>query len=220
MSGAFDTDTSGRFGTDPPSARGYRVDPYTRAVRMDTGMAAARAVRTLAFAGVAARLFAIYASANRISVSQTLLDAIGPDDRLAISNRLDAASLISRARDADSLVTYAFILVIGTFVLYLAALVTLTVQAKRGDSLARSITTSRAIRRAQILYLLAAVGAVALQNGFKAPSDAPPRVRLDDVMGQDAGNIGLQLVVIAFLLILGLTVNRKIDAAYTDTRDV
>lgn len=218
MSGSFDT--SGRFGADPPSAQGYRVDPYTRAVRMDGGMAAARAVRTLAFAGVAARLFAIYASANRVSVSQTFLDTIGPDDRLDISNRTDTASLVSSARDADTLATYAFILVITTFVLYIAALITLAVRAKRGDSLARSITTNRAIRRAQSLYLLAAVGAVAVQNAFKASSDAPPRVRLDDLMGQDAGNIGLQLVVITFLLILGLTVNRRIDAAYTDTRDM
>lgn len=218
MSGT--SDPSGRFGADPAATRGYRMDPYTRAVRMDAGMAAARTVRTLAFAGVAARLFAIYASAHRVSVSQTFLDAIGADGRIDITERPDALSLVSRARDADSTVTVAFIVVVSTFVLYIIALIALAVRAKRGDALARSVTSSRAIRNAQRLYLLAAIGAVALTNLYKPSSDAPPRERLDDLMGQDVGNICVQLLVIAFLLILGLTVNRKIDAAYTDTRNI
>lgn len=200
-------------GTGSAPAR-YQADPYTSAMPIGGGMEAARMVRLMAFVGIAARLFAIYASANRISVCHTLLGTLDANGELNPTNRADAFALTSRAHDADSYVTLALVASLITIVLYLMALGSLTRRRKHGDTLAASVAANRAIRFAGRLYLVAAVCAAVLHSAFKPASDAMPTIRLNDVIGGDIGNMVLQLLVITFLLIVAVTVGREMDSAY------
>ena len=202
------SDTSG---TRTAVVHGYRVDPYTGAVRMDGGVQAARMVRLMAFAGIAARLFAVYASANRISVSHKLLGLLNSNGELDLTGRADAVALASRADDADGLGTLALVLSMVTIVLYLMALISLGRRGKRGDTVAAAVSSSRGLRIAGRLYLVAGLCAVAVRSAFKPAPDAMPTVRLDDVIGGDVATIGLQLLVITFLLIVALTVGRIVS---------
>lgn len=217
MSGT--SDTPGAYGADSRLARGYRVDPYTGAVRMEHGMGAARAVRLMAAVCIIVRLFTIYAAANRISVSRTLLHTANQYGELAQYDSSTFA-LANRAQDADNMATTAFVLLVATFVIFFGCALWLLVRANRGDLLARAVYANRANRVVGPLYLVAAVGAVTATNVFKARPDMAMRVRWNDVLDLDVANICVQVVVIAFLLILGIAVNREIEAAYTDTRDL
>jgi hypothetical protein len=150
---------------------------------------------------------------NRISVSHTLLGLLDSNGELDLTGRPDRVALASRANDADSMVRLALVLVLATTALYLMALISLSRRRKRGDAVAAAVSSSRAIRFAGRLYLVAALCAVGVRSAFTAASDAMPTVRLDDVIGADATNIGIQLLVIAFLLIVALAVGRIVSNA-------
>ena len=202
------------YGAGAALTRGYPADPHNAYLRMHGGIEAARMVRLMALVGIAARLFAIYASANQISVCHALLGALDERGELDLTNRADAVTLVSRAHDADSYVTLALVASLITIALYLLALGSLTRRRKRGDTLAASVAANRAIRFAGRLYLVAAVCAAGMRNAFKPASAAVPNVRLNDVIGGDVATIGLHLLVITFLLIVALAVGREIERAY------
>ena len=212
------SDISGSGARRAPSmTRDYRPDPHTADVRVYRGVEVAQMVRLMAFAGIAARLFVIYASANRISVCHTLLGVPVVNGSLDLGDRADAVALASRAHDADSLATLSLVASLITIALYLMTLFSLNRRRKRGDALAAAINANRAVRFAGRLYLVAALCAVALRSAFKPAADAVPSVRLDDVVGGDVANIGVQLLVITFLVVVALAVSREIDRLRSGT---
>src|SRR5579859_7670670 len=93
----------------PMMTRGLYVDPHATVVQRDGGLETARALRLMAVLGIASRLFFIYASANRISVSHALLGLIGANGEVDLSDQRDVADLVSRGHDADGLVTFALV---------------------------------------------------------------------------------------------------------------
>src|SRR5215472_8551672 len=100
------TDYYSRF----PTNRDRRVDPYNAIVRPDGGIEAARMLRVTALLGIATRLFYIYASANRISVTHALLGLLNANGRIDLNGQPDGGGdLVGRADDADALVTIALV---------------------------------------------------------------------------------------------------------------
>src|SRR5215469_17286865 len=93
-----------------PTNRDRRADPYNAVVRPDYGTEGARTLLVVALLGIATRLFYIYASAGRISVTRTLLGLVGANGQIDMSSQPDGgARLVARAHDADALVTIALV---------------------------------------------------------------------------------------------------------------
>jgi hypothetical protein len=177
------------------------------------GFETARLLRTMALAGIAARLFYIYASANRISITHTLLGLIGPDGRLDPTNQPDALALAAHARDADGLVTFALVVSVVAMVLFLLTWFALSRRKKRGDTLAAAVDRNRGVLIAGRMYAVLAIANVALRNAFTPSATASPTDRLHAVANADTANICFQIGVIVFLLIVALATGREMTRA-------
>jgi hypothetical protein len=194
--------------------RDRRVDPHTATVRLDGGIEAARALRITALLGIATRLFYIYASANRISVTHTLLGLLNANGRIDLYGRPDGgADLLARGNEADALVTIGLVASLVVVILFVLALVSLGRRKKRGDAFAAVIAKNRAVRLAGHFYLLAAVLSVIARNALNPSPDASPADRLHTLLDGDTATIGLQISVIAVLLIIALATGREIGKA-------
>lgn len=194
--------------------RDRRVDPYTANVRLDGGIEAARMLRVTALLGIATRLFYIYASANRISVTHTLLGLLGADGRIDLSVQPDGgAGLVAQANAADALVTVALVASLIVIILFVLAMVSLSRRKKRGDAFAAAIDKNRAVRLACRFYLLAVVSSVIARSAFNPGRDAAPADRLHSLLDGDTATIGLQIAVTAILLIIVLATGREIGKA-------
>lgn len=196
--------------------RGLRPDQYAQVAREYAGVDRALTLRNLAVLAIASRLFLIYASANRISVTHALLGLVGADGQIDLTGQPDALGVVARARDADGLVTFALVATVVVMILFLLTSVSLVRRKKRGDTLAAAIDDNRAIRFASRLYLLASIGSATIRNLFSTGANASVTDRLDTVSHVDAANIGLQIVVIAFLLIVALATAREIRSSARD----
>src|SRR5215470_344561 len=116
----------------------HPVDPHT--VRLDDGVEAVRMLRVTALLGIATRLFYIYASAQRISFTHTLLGMLDANGHLVLTGRTDGgAGLVVQGNDADGMVNIAFWVSAIAFVLFVVALVSLIRRRRRGDAVAVSI---------------------------------------------------------------------------------
>jgi len=177
-------------------------------------MEAARALRAVALIGIVTRLLFIAASAHRIAFSHKalgLFDANGQfDPHGGTENGID---LMDQAHTTDGLVTDAAIVAFIMTLLYIVAALVLNWHRKRGDELAAAINGNRAIRFGGRLYTLAALCSAAATNAFKPVPGTSTPDKLDLLMQGDAVTIGLQVLVIAFLLIATLAVSREIDVA-------
>jgi len=193
--------------------RGVRTDQHAGLVRADSGFETALMLRRMALLGIAARLFLIFAGANRISFSHTVLGMVGANGQLNVTDQSTALGLEARGNDADSLVTAALVVSVVVMVLFILTWVSLSRRKKRGDALAAAVDKNRAIRLASRLYLVAAIATVAVRDVFTTGPGASSVDRLRAVLHGDAANIGLQIVVIAFLLIVALATGREIAAA-------
>ena len=194
--------------------RDRRVDPYTAALRPDGGIEAARTLRVTVLLGIATRLFYIYASANRISITHTLLGLLNANGRIDLSGQPDGgAGLVAQGHDADALVTVAFVASLIVIILFVLALVSLSRRKKRGDAFAAAIDKNRAVRLASCFYLLVVVSSIIARNAFNPGPGASPADRLHTLLDGDTATIGLQIAVIAVLLIMALAIGREIGKA-------
>jgi hypothetical protein len=201
------------YGRIPPD-RGRRVDPYNAVVRLDGGIEAARMLRVTALAGIATRLFYIYASANRISVTHALLGLLNANGQIDLSGQPDGGGgLAAQAHDADTLVTIALVASVIAIILFVVALISLGRGKKRGDALAAAIDKNRAVRLASRFYLLVVISSITARNAFNPGPDASPADRLHTLRDGDTATIGLQIAVIAILLVFTLAIGREIGKA-------
>lgn len=197
-----------------PANRDHRVDQYAAAVRPDGGIEAARMLRLTALLGIATRLFYIYASANRISVTHALLGLLNANGRIDLSGQPDGgAGLVTQGHDADALVTIALVASVIVIILFVLALVSLGRRKKRGDEFAAAIDKNRAVRLASRFYLLVVVASITARNAFNPGPGASPADRLHTLLDGDTATIGLQIAVIATLLIFTLAIGREIGKA-------
>lgn len=197
-----------------PPDRGRRVDPYNAVVQLDGGLEAARMLRVTALVGIATRLFYIYASANRISVTHTLLGLLNANGQIDLSGQPDGGGgLVAQAHDADTMVTIALVASVIVIILFVLALISLGRRKKRGDALAATIDKNRAVRLASRFYLLVVIASIIARNAFTPSPDASPADRLHTLRDGDTANIGLQIAVIAILLIFTLAIGREIGKA-------
>ncbi len=199
--------------------RGRGIDPYTANMRLDGGIEAARMLRVTALLGIAARLFYIYASANRISVTHALLGLLDANGRIDLNGQPDGgADLVARGSEADALVTIASVASLVAIILFVLALVSLVRRKKRGDAFAAAIDKNRAVRLAGRFYLLATVVSVIARNAFNPSPNASPAHRLHTLLNGDTATIGLQIAVIAVLLVIALATGREIGKAHAEGR--
>ena len=196
-----------------PANRGRRGDPYNAIVRLDGGIEAARMLRVTALLGIATRLFYIYASANRISVTHALLGLLNANGQIDLSGQPDGGDLVAQAHDADHMVTIALVASVIAIILFVLALVSLARRKKRGDAFAAAIDKNRAVRLASRFYLLVVVASIVARNAFNPSPDASPADRLHTLLDGDTATIGLQIAVIAILLIFTLAIGREIGKA-------
>jgi hypothetical protein len=197
-----------------PANRDRRVDPYNAIVRLDGGIEAARMLRLTALLGIATRLFYIYASANRISVTHALLGLLNANGRTDLNGEPDGgAGLAARAYDADALVTIALVVSVIVIILFVLALVSLGRRKKRGDAFAAAVDKNRAVRLASRFYLLVVVSSIIARNAFNPGPAASPADRLHTLLDSDTATIGLQIAVIAILLMIALTIGRELGKA-------
>jgi hypothetical protein len=191
--------------------RERRVDRYAH---LDAGIDAARLLRGIALAGIAARLFSIFASANRISVTHTLLGLTGAGGRVYLSGQTDGGlNLVSAAHDADALVTVAVVVTLIMIALFVLALISLGRRRRRGDPVAMAVNKNPAVRLAGRAYLVAAIVSLIARSTFNTSPDAPPVDRLHTVLEGDAATIGFQIAVIGILLLIALATGREIRKA-------
>lgn len=191
--------------------RERRFDPYAH---VDAGIDAARMLRVIALAGIATRLFYIYASANRISVTHTLLGLIGADGQVDLSGQADRGlSLVSRAHDADALVTVAVVVSLIVLGLFILALIAVARRRRRGDAVAIAVDKNPAIRLVGRLYLLVVIASFIARSAFDTNQDAPPEDRLQTLLGGDTTTIAFQIAVIGILLLVALATGREIRKA-------
>lgn len=194
-----------------PANRDRRVDPYNAIVRLDGGIEAARMLRVTALLGIATRLFYIYASANRISVTHALLGLLNANGQIDLSGQPDGGGgLVAQAHDADVVVTIALVASVIAIILFVLGLVSLVRRKKRGDAFAAAIDKNRAIRLASRFYLLVVVSSIIARSAFNPGPDASPADRLHTLLDGDTATIGLQIAVIAILLIFTLAIGREI----------
>jgi hypothetical protein len=191
------------------------VDPHTRYVLRDGGLEAARTVYLMAMLGIASRLFFIYACAHRISVARTVLGLPEANGKLDLTGRSDAADLVTRARDADSMVTLAVWVTVIVLILYLLAWVSLARRTKRGDPLPAAVNHNRAIRIAGRIYILTGLVSTIARKAFTPGPDPSPTDQVRAAMHGDTATIGLQMAVIASLLLVALATRRELDKAYS-----
>lgn len=191
-----------------------RVDPLNAVVRPDGGIEAARMLRVTALLGIASRLFYIYASANRISVTHTLLGLLNANGQIDLSGQPDGgAGLVAQAHDADTLVTIALVASVIVIILFVVALISLGRRKKRGDTFAAAIDKNRAVRLASRFYLVVVVASIVARNAFSSGPGTSPADRLHTLLDGDTATIGLQIAVIAILLIFTLAIGREIGKA-------
>jgi hypothetical protein len=197
-----------------PTNRDHRVDPYNTIVRLDGGIEAARMLRVTALLGIATRLFYIYASANRISVTHALLGVLNANGQIDLSGEPDGGGdLVARAHDADVVVTVALVASVIAIILFVLALISLGRRKKRGDAFAAAVDKNRAIRLASRFYMVVVVASIIARNAFNPSSDASPADRLHALLDGDTATIGLQIAVIAILLVFTLAIGREIGKA-------
>jgi hypothetical protein len=196
--------------------RGRQNDRY---VHVDAGIDSARILRAIALVSIASRLFYIYASATRISFTHAVLGTLGADGKINLTDWPGgAAGLVSQAHNADSLVTFAVVASIVMILLLVVALASLSRRRKRGDAVAIAVHENRGVRLAGRLYVLVAVVAIIGTNLLKPSPDAPPVDRLHMLLVGDNITIGLQLAVIAILLLIVLGTGREIAKARAAAR--
>jgi len=197
-----------------PANRDRGVDPYNATVRLDRGIEAARMLRVTALLGIATRLFYIYASANRISVTHTLLGLLNANGQIDLSGQPDGGgNVLAQAHDADTLVTTALVASVIALILFVLALISVARRKKRGDAFAETIDRNRAIRLASRSYVVVVVASTIARNAFNAGADASPTDRLHTLLDTDTATIGLQVAVIAILLVYTLAIGREIGKA-------
>ena len=191
-----------------------RIDPYNAIVAPDSGIEAARMLRVTALLGIASRLFYIYASANRISITHTLLGLVNANGQIDLSGQPDGGSdLVTQAHDADTLVTTALVASVIVIILFVVALISLGRRKKRGGTFAAAIDKNRAARLASRFYLVAVLASIIARNAFTPGPNASPANRLHTLLAGDTATIGLQVAVIAILLTYTLVIGREIGKA-------
>lgn len=196
-----------------PTNRDRRIDPYNTVVRVNGGIEAARMLRVTALLGIATRLFYIYASANRISVTHALLGLLNANGQIDLSGESDGGDLVAQAHDADVVVAVALVASVIAIILFVLALISLGRRKKRGDAFAAAVDKNRAIRLASRFYLVVVVASIIARNAFNPSSDASPADRLHALLNGDTATIGLQIAVIAILLVFTLAIGREIGKA-------
>jgi hypothetical protein len=197
-----------------PANRDRGFDPYNATVRLDRGMEAARMLRVTALLSIATRLFYIYASANRISVTHTLLGLLNANGQIDLSGQPDGGvNVLAQAHDADTLVTTALVASVIVIILFVLALISVARRKKRGDAFAETIDRNRAIRLASRSYVVIVVASTIARNAFNAGANASPAGRLHTLLDADTATIGLQVAVIAILLVYTLAIGREIGQA-------
>jgi hypothetical protein len=194
-------------------SRDRRVDEYTTATHLDRGIEAARMLRVTALLGVATRLFYIYASANRISVTHALQGLLDANGRVDLNGQPHTLDLVAQANDADGLVNIAVVASIVGIVLFVLALISLGRRKKRGEEVAAAVDKNRAVRLAGRFYVLVAVAAVVARNALNPSPEASPADRLHKLLDADAATVGLQIAVIAILLVVTVATGREIGRA-------
>lgn len=196
--------------------RDRHVDAYAH---LNAGIESGRMLRAIAWLGIASRLFYIYASANRISVTHTLLGLfehgrVDANGQLDLSGQADRGlGLVSQAHDADALVTVSVVVSVIVLILFVLALVSVSRRRKRGDAVATAIDQNPAVRLAGRCYLVIAIVAIIARNALNPGTDAPPEDRLHALMEGDTATIALQIGVIGILLLIALATGREVRRA-------
>lgn len=186
------------------------ADAYADKMWWDDCIKAARKLREVALLNIAARLFWIWACANRISFIQSASvvrvvppDAYGP-------SRDYAERVASQANLVDTLTEFAFAASVIAFLLYWATLYSQRKRRRRGEDLAVAINKNRAVRFSTYLYLLVAITSGTLTYAFNPGPDASPDDRLHALLHLDTANIAIQTAMIASLLLIALGTGREI----------
>ena len=159
----------------------------------------ARWLVALAVAGAVTRLLIIAACANRISFADNLLNG--------------GTGTFDDANQADHLVTAASVISGVAFLAFLGVLFAVRSRAKRGDLLCAAIGSNAAVRLTTRFYLISIVVSLFLRNAFKTDDSASADDQIHSVVHGDWASIGLNLFVIAFLVVVTVVTRREIAKA-------
>jgi preprotein translocase subunit SecG len=149
--------------------------------------------------GIAARLFAIFASARQLSVIGHILGGA-------------AVSLID-AKSADHIMNVATGLAIVAFFAFIFTLMALRKRQRRGDRLAVAIGAHSAVRLSRRLYVGVVVLTVVLRSVLMQNYRASAEDRLRALQKLDYASIAINVAVVAFLAVVAVVASREIRRA-------
>jgi hypothetical protein len=163
---------------------------------MPTKVALARWLVVLAAAGVVARLLIVVACGNRISFADNLLSG--------------GTGTIDDADRADRLVTVANIVSVVVFFAFLGVLIAVGRRARRGDALCAAVNSNPLVKLTGRIYLISILIAMFLRGAFKQNDSASAEDQIRSVMHRDWATIVLNVVVIAFLVVIIVVTRREV----------
>lgn len=162
-------------------------------------VALARWLVVLAALGIASRTLVMAACANRISFADNLLSG--------------GTGTVDDANQADHLVTAAGVFSGVAFLSFVGVLIAVGRRAKRGDALYAAINTSPRVKVFSRIYLVAVVASIFLGNAFKKDDSASAEDQIRSVIHGDWASIGINALVIAFLVVLVVVTRNEIAKA-------
>lgn len=159
----------------------------------------ARWLVVLAAFGIVSRALVMAACANRISFADNLLSG--------------GTGTVDDANQADHLVTAAGAFSAVAFLSFVGVLIAVGRRAKRGDALYAAVNTNPRVKVFSRIYLVAVVASISLANVFKKDQFASAEDRLRGVIHTDWASIGINAVVIAFLIAIVVVTRSEIAKA-------
>ncbi|MEY9912120.1 hypothetical protein ABIA35_008379 [Catenulispora sp. MAP12-49] len=188
------TPTTPATPTAPTAPTTYAYGFSSQAAPLPLKPGLARWLVGLAAAGIAARLLIIAACANRISFADNLLNG--------------GTGTLDDANQADRLVTISSAVSAVAFFAFLGVLIVVNKRGKNGDMLCAAISNNSAVKLTSRVYLISVVASVFLRSAFKQDDSASPDDQIHTIIHGDWASIALNVVVVAFLVVV-ITVTRR-----------
>ena len=175
---------------------------HSYGVPQNTGPSKAGLARWLVIVagfGIVTRALVMVACGNRISFADNLLNG--------------GTGSLDDANQADHLVTGAAVISGVAFLAFLGVIIAVAQRAKRGDALYVAINRNPRVKLFSRVYLVAVVLSIFLGNIFKKDDTASAEDQIRNVIHGDWASIGINALVIAFLVVLVVVARGEIAKA-------
>lgn len=149
--------------------------------------------------GIVARALVMVACGNRIAFADNLLNG--------------GTASLDDANQADHLVTGAAVVSGATFLAFLIVIIAVGQRSKRGDALYAAINRNPRVKLFSRVYLIAVIVSIFLGNAFKKDDSASAEDQIRTVIHGDWASIGINALVIAFLVVLLVVTRSEIAKA-------